>query len=397
MHYTSSINIRQANKNLVKDKPIRILHVVGEMVRAGTETWLMNILRNINRDTFKMDFLVHTSDECSYDKEILNLGSKILPIEASTPWAYAGRFKQILREHGPYDIVHSHVHHFSGYILRLAKEEGVPVRIAHSHLNSSLIESNSKFHRRLYIALTKRWINQYATLGLAVSHQALSDLFNQTQNADPRWQLLFCGIDLTNFRYTVDSNTVRTELGIPSDAFVIGHVGRLHPQKNHDFIIDIAAQVAKREPNMRLLLVGEGSLMSDIKEKVVNKDLEHNVIFTGSRSDIPRLMLGAMDTFIFPSLYEGLGLVLVEAQAAGIPCILSDVVPKEADIVVPLMQRLSLLEPASVWAETILNRREIKSNITQLEALKLIESSLLNIQNSTRKLEECYRMSYKNA
>lgn len=391
MHDTNS-NVQQTDQMLSKHSSIRILHVTGGMPRAGAETWLMNILRNIDRDNFKMDFLVHTTDECAYDKEIRALGSNIISIELSTPWKYGSSFKQVLRKNGPYDIVHSHPHHFSGYVLRLAEQEGVPVRIAQSHLNSSSLESKSSLYRRLYIALTKRWIQKYATVGLAASDQALWDLFDKTSDTDPRWQLLYYGINLGDFRDTVGSAAVRAELGIPWDAFVVGHVGRFHPQKNHHFIVDIAVEIAKREPKMCLLLLGEGSLMPDIKQKLINKGLAHNVIFTGSRPDVARIMLGAMDTFLFPSLYEGLGIVLLEAQAAGLPCIISDVIPEEADVVTPLMQRLSLSEPASVWAENVLATSKTASNIAQPEALELMEKSFFNIETSRKTLERIYRV-----
>ncbi len=386
----------KTTQKLAKKLPIRILHVVGGMVRAGTETWLMHILRNIDRDAFQMDFLVHTNEECAYDAEIRALGSKVIPcLNSSQPWLYARNFQRILGENESYDIIHSHVHHFSGFVLWLAKRAGIPVRIAHSHLDSSVIESKSRLKRRFYTGLTKALIARNATVGLAASRQALEDLFYQTPKTEQRWRLLLCGVNLKPFKDIVDSKEVRTELGIPSDAFVIGHVARFHSQKNHQFVIDIAAEVAKKEPKMRLLLVGEGELVPDIKRKVMQMGLIDRVIFAGIRSDVSRLMMGAMDAFVFPSLYEGLGLVLVEAQAAGLPCILSDVIPEEADIVKPLMQRMSLLQPASAWAEAVLSVRKTE-NITQPQALKLIEQSSFNIQSSLQKLENLYQSCYTN-
>ncbi len=391
MQYT---NLKEQNpkltQKLTKQRPIRILHVVGGMVRAGTETWLMHILRNIDRDAFQMDFLVHTNEECDYDAEIRALGSKVIPcLNSSQPWLYARNFQRILRENEPYDIIHSHVHHFSGVVLWLAKRAGIPVRIAHSHLDSSVVESKSGLYRRLYLGLSKVLIARNATVGLAASNQAKKDLFYQTKTTEQRWQLLPCGINLEPFKHEIDSQRVRAELGIPSDAFVIGHVGRFHPQKNHKFIIDIAAEVAKQEPKMRLLLVGEGDLVADIKKKVMHLGLNDKVIFIGSRSDIPQLMMGAIDAFVFPSLYEGLGLVLVEAQAAGVQCILSDTIPKEADVVKPLMRRMSLLQSACSWAEAILATIETE-NFTKQEVLRCIEQSSFNIKNSLKNLQDVY-------
>lgn len=371
---------------------IRILHVVGGMNRGGIETWLMHILRHIDRDRFRMEFLVHTTQPCAYDKEIRALGGKIIPcLDPSQPRLYARNFKRILREYGPYDIIHSHVHHFSGYVLRLAQQAGVPVRIAHSHNDTSSIQAKAGLYRRLYFVLTKWWIARYATLGLGASRKAVADLFGPVGETDPRWRVLYCGIDLTPFRDFINPVSVRTELGIPADAFVIGHVGRFCEQKNHVFLVDIAAEVAKREPRMRLLLVGDSSLRPDIEQKVAQLGLTDRVIFAGGRSDVPRLMLGAMDVFLLPSLYEGLGLVLLEAQAARLPCIFSDVVPEEADVVKPLVQRLSLSQPASAWAEAVLAAPGAASTITQAEALAGVEKRSFNIETSVKALTQLYR------
>jgi glycosyltransferase involved in cell wall biosynthesis len=393
MHSTSSTDILKTMR-LTKQPPIRILHVVGEMVRAGTETWLMNILRHIDRDRFQMDFLVHTTQPSPYEDEIRALGSKIIPcLNLSRPWIYASNFRRIIREYGPYDIVHSHVHHFSGYVLRLAQEAGVPVRIAHSH--TSELDSQAKLLRRGYLKLMKHWIPRHGTFGLATSRAAAASMFGSSWDADPYKQILHCGVDLARFHDVIDPLAVRAELNIPPDAFVVGHVGRFEQAKNHNLIVDIAAQIAKREPKMRLLLVGDGSLRSDIEQKVTTVGLSDRVIFTGVRSDVPRLMLGAMDVFLFPSLYEGLGLVLVEAQAAGLPCIFSDVVPEEADLVKPLVGRMSLSQPAFAWAEAILATSKAGSAITQAEALKLVEQSPFNIQTSAKELEKLYVEQYQ--
>jgi len=369
----------------------RILHVVGGMSRAGAETWLMHVLRHIDRERFQMDFLVHTTQPCAYDDEICSLGSKVIPcLHPSQPLTYARSFKRILREYGPYDIVHSHVHHFSGYVLRIAKQAGVPVRIAHSHNDTSSLQAEAGWARRLYLALTQQWILCYATLGLGCSVEAAADLFGADWKADPRWRVLYCGIDLTPFQNFVDRLAVRAELGVPADAFVIGHIGRFVEQKNHVFLLDIAAEVAKREPRMYLLLVGDGSLRPEIEQKVDWLGLSDRVIFAGIRPDVPRLMLGAMDVFVLPSLHEGLPLVLMEAQAAGLPCIFSDVVSEEADIAKPLMQRVALSQPTSKWAKAVLSIRNTSLYLNHREALKLVEQSSFNVWTSIKNLEKLY-------
>ena len=369
----------------------RILHVVGGMNRGGIETWLMHLLRHIDRDHFQMDFLVHTEQPCPYDDEARDLGSKIIPcLDPSKPWLYARNFKQILGEYGPYDIVHSHVHHFSGYVLYLAKQAGVAVRIAHSHNDKSALESKSGLYRRLYLALTKWWIARYATVGLGCSRKASANLFGSDWESDPRWQVFYCSIDLKDFNHLVDSATVRAKFGIPRDAFVIGHVGRFEKQKNHTFLVEIAAEVAKQEPKMRLLLVGDGPLRSQIEQRVNQMGLADLVIFAGVQPNVPQLMLGGMDAFLLPSLHEGLPVVGIEAQAAGLPFILSDVITEEVDQVKPLIKRLSLSQCASEWAKAVLESPSLKSLYPQAESLTSMENSPFNIAYSVQDLTKIY-------
>ena len=400
MQYANSTDMaKQKNQTpSAKKSAIRILQVVGGMNRGGIETWLMHVLRNIDRDRFQMDFLVHTEKPCPYDDEVRALGSKIIPcLKPSKPWLYASNFNRIWEEYGPYDIVHSHVHYFSGYVLYLAKQAGVTLRIAHSHNDTSSAEAKAGLARRLYLTLMKFLIARYATLGFGCSCKAATDLFEPSWEKDGRWQILYYGIDLTSFCQPVDPIAVRSELGIPVDAFVIGHVGRFEEQKNHRFLIDIVAEIAKREPKMHLLLIGDGSMRSAIEQKVVQKGLANHVTFAGLRPDVPRLMLGAMDLFLLPSIHEGLGLVLIEAQAAGLPCVFSDVVPEEVDLVKPLVQRISLSKSATDWAEAIVTMRDAASAIAQTNALAVVENSHFNIAKSVQNLTEVYEANTLSA
>lgn len=371
---------------------IRILHVVGGMNRGGVETWLMHLLRNIDRRHFRMDFLVHTDQPCAYDEEIHRLGSKIIPcMHPSFPWSYARNFKNVVREFGPYHVLHSHVHHYSGYVLRLAHRAGVPVRIAHSHNDTAILRVGTGLMRYLYLLLMEWSIRHYGTIGLACSNRAGTALFRgPVQNGWP-WRVVSYAIDLTPFQTYGDSSGigVRAELSIPVDALVVGHVGRFDQQKNHAFMIEIAGELARRERNMSLLLIGDGPLRSDIERRVAKARLTDRVFFTGIRSDVPRLM-SAMDAFLFPSLYEGLGLVFVEAQAAGLPCVVADVVPEEADVVKDLIWRMSHSRPPSAWAEAILAARSPKRSIAQSQALAQVRASPFNIQTAAKQIEEFY-------
>ncbi|HEY3296728.1 MAG TPA: glycosyltransferase [bacterium] len=371
-------------------RPLRILHVVGGMGRGGAEMWLMHMLRGMDRSHFRMDFLVHTEKPCAFDEEIRALGSQVIPcMHPHQPLVYAANFRRIAAEHGPYDIVHSAVHHFSGYVLRLAAHCGIPGRIAHSHNSSSGMDTPNRLTRRLYFGVMEHWVRKYATAGLACSSPAAAALFGENWLADPRWRVHYPSTDLSPFRQSVDRASVRVEFGIPEDAFVIGHVGRFDHQKNHPFVIAMAEETLRQDENAWFLLVGDGPRRTEIQQKAAHSPYRHRIVFAGSRSDVPRLMLGAMDVFALPSLHEGLPLVLVEAQAAGLPVIISDVITPEAGVVKPLVSRLSLSQSAAEWAAEMLSwRRRDKPEPAQ--ALAEIAASPFHLENAKVNLARVY-------
>lgn len=371
-------------------KPVRILHVVGGMNRAGVEMWLMNILRRIDRTQFQMDFLVFSDQNYAFSDEINLLGSRIIPCtELSRPWIYAADFKRIVQRYGPYDIIHSHSHYFGGFAIWLAKQNNIPIRIIHSHLDSSLYESQLSFSRLIYRSVMKWLIGRYANYRIACSEKAAADLFGASWNRGGK--IFPYGIDLIPFEQSIDASKLRAELNIPADAFVIGHVGRFDTQKNHTFLLDIFAEVVKKYPNVRLLAVGDGILRPDIEQKIDRLNLRDYVILTGVRSDTGQLMQSVMDVFLFPSLYEGLSLVTLDAQAAGLPCVFSDVVSEKADIVTSLMHRMSLNQPISDWVEKVLSLKNEKiSGDQKLESLNAMKKSRFNVDNNVQELSDLY-------
>lgn len=371
-----------------RSRPCRVLHILGSLNRGGAETWLLHALRHMDRSEVAMDFLVHQAEPGVYEDEVRTYGSQIHRcLNPQKLWQYGRQLKTILTEHGPYDAVHSHVHFYSGHILRIARRCGVPMRIAHSHNDTSHFDNQAGLARRAYLRLMSYWLNQNATHGLAASGKAAVSLFGANWENDPRYQILFCGVDLQPFQQTIDDDKIRAEFGWSDEHLVLGHVGRFDEQKNHPFLLQIFAEVARRRTEARLLLVGVGDLQSKIKALASELNLTDRVAFAGTRPDVPRLMLGAMDAFLLPSLFEGLPLVLVEAQAAGLPCFVSDVIAPETTLVEPLMHKLSLQSPPTAWADAILTEQH---RFARDLAFGLVERSPLNIQNSARALHDLY-------
>jgi glycosyltransferase involved in cell wall biosynthesis len=368
-------------------RPLRILHTVGSLNRGGAETWLMHVLRHIDREQFQLDFLVETTEPATYDDEARAFGSRIIPCpHTNRPWQYGRDFKRLMREYGPYDIIHSHIHNYSGYVMRLAHAVGVPIRIVQSHTDRTSLWAQASLPRRAYIKLMQHWVHRYATHGLGVSKKAANSQFGPDWSADPRFRVLYCGIDLTPYAIPIDRTAVRASLGIPPDAFVIGHVGRFVDIKNHTFLVDIAAEVARRHSNTYLLLIGDGELRPAIEQQVAHEGLADRAII-GPQPEVPPLLRGAMDVFVLPSHFEGLPIVGMEAQTAGLPMVISDVVSDEMDVLHPLIQRLSLTQPVSVWADAVLAARPME----QAAALHNMQQSPFNIQTNIGHLEQLYR------
>jgi glycosyltransferase involved in cell wall biosynthesis len=333
---------------------MRILQVVGSLNRGGAETWLTQLLKHIDRTQFPIDFVVHTVQPGAYDKEVTALGSRIFPcLEPSNPFRYAINFHRILKSYGAYDCVHIHVHHFSGLVLMLAALHGIPVRIVHSHSDTRNIDHQASFLRKIYLAGMNALIQKFATHGIAVTENAALAMFSKKWKTDPRWNVFPLAIDLHPFSQEVDKNSVRAEFGIAPNLWVVGHVGRFVAVKNHCFLVDIAEHLCADASSILFLLVGDGPLRHEIESLVSSRGLSEHFLFAGIRTDVPRIMKGAMDCFVLPSILEGLPMALLEAQAAGLHCVVSADVSSEGDIGSSAVTRVALSEPAEVWAHCL--------------------------------------------
>ncbi|CAG9620734.1 glycosyltransferase family 1 protein [Sutcliffiella rhizosphaerae] len=326
--------------------PIRVLHTVVNMNRGGAETLLMNLYRNIDRKKIQFDFL--TSKPGVFDEEIKSLGGTVYRIPYVTDVGHKGYVKALnhfFMVHPEYTIVHSHMDKMSGLVLKAAKENNIKHRIAHSHNTSS--EGNALV--KIYKWFIGKEISNNATHYLACSNQAAKWLYRKKAN---KARIIRNGIIPEEFIYSpIYREQIRAEFGLNNSAFVMGHIGRFNVQKNHTFLLDIFSKVVSKDKSAYLLLVGDGALRKDLEKKINQLKIEKNVIFAGVRSDISRILHG-IDLFVFPSLHEGLPVTLIEAQGASVPCLISDVITREVDMGLNLIQFLSLNNKEK-WIEHI--------------------------------------------
>ena len=354
---------------------VRVLQCVNNMHRAGLETMLMNYYRSIDKTCVQFDFLTHRPFRSDYDDEIESLGGKIYYAPRLMPQNYRAYFaymKEFFSEHPEYRIVHSHIDSMSYLPLLAAKKAGVPVRIAHSH--STGIDLDLKYPLKQYF---RHQLTKVTTHNFACGEKA--------------GEFLFRGKEFTVIPNAVDSassyydETVRTckreELGI-FDKLVIGHVGRMTYPKNHEFLLRLFAEISKLRSNAVLLLIGTGEKEDKLKKMTAELGIDQSVMFLGNRGDVNELYQ-AMDIFVLPSHFEGIPLVGVEAQFAGLPCLFSDGVPKELCFSDTCRFR-SLSEPMSVWVDDVF---ELTSNSNRNA---IIASSPYDIKNAVGELQSRY-------
>lgn len=367
---------------------LKVLQVVGQMSRGGVETWLMQVLRNLDRARVSMEFLVLNPDRGDFDDEIERLGAAIVRGPSpSRPLAFARRLAGLLHARGPYHVVHSHVHHFSGIVLAVAHRAGVPIRIAHVHMDSATLDLRASAPRRLYLRLTEAAVRRHATHGFAVSEAAAASLFGPRWREDERFEVTRCGLDFSAFRAPAGIAAVRDELGVPREALVFGHVGRFDAWKNQAFLLHVLAAALRRDARATLVLVGDGPLRAEVAAKAQELGLADRVVFTGLRADVPRV-LRALDVFVFPSLHEGLPLVALEAQAAGLPLVVADHLTRELTVLPDLFTWLPLAAPHAAWADAAL--AAVRRRAPAAAAVAALESSEFSLARSMSGLLAAY-------
>ena len=376
----------------IMERPIRILQVCGIMNRGGIETMLMNLFRRIDRNQIVFDFMVHSEEEGEYDEEIKALGGNIYNVPSyngKNHFSYKKKWNKFFEEHKEYAIVHGHVRSTAGIYLKIAKEHGC-VTIFHSH--------NTKTSGHGIEVLVKEFWQYrgryYTDYFFACGQEAGEWLFGKKIVSGKRFYLVKNAIDVEKFAYdSKKREQLRKEMGL-TEKYVVGNVGSFTTQKNHDFLLKAFREARNLRENAVLYLVGQGPLKEEIVKSIADLGLQDDVILAGTTSSVQDAYL-IMDVFAFPSLHEGLPLVLIEAQATGVPCVVSkDRVTPEVKVTNSI-EFLSLDEGVKVWGSRVLEveARGRKSHLKEVvDAGYDVEQTALWLRGFYLKIAEGTKM-----
>ncbi len=373
--------------------PIRILHSVGHLSRGGIENWLFQMVSHMDRSRFEHHVLVRTKAEEPFTRAFLDAGIPVIPIvSVKSPHTFYREFSLVLREHGPYDVLHAHGFSFlTIQALLFAKLQGIRVRMLHGHNDLRPKLAHARALYKAYVSVSLWAIQRLANAGAACSSMAAEWTFG------PKWKTrkppveLMIGIDLDPCFQPHDPD-LRSRLGIPPDRFVIAQIGRYSPAKNHGFTVEIAAELARRKLPFHMLLIGAGAGRPGIKQRIIDAGLEDYCTWLSDSEEVPAILRSVVDLQILPSIHEGLGLVLVEAQAAGAPSLVSDTVTREGVIDPDLVQFLPIDRGSGVWADAIV--QQLHSTVRpQIDAAhkQLMLASRFNIQRNVTQLSRIYQ------
>ncbi len=332
----------------------RLLCIVANLNQGGAETFLMKMYRNIDREKYQFDFCIMSDVNGKYEEEAISLGSKLyrIPPKSQNPIKSFLSLKNIVKENGYECVIRVNEHSLSVIDLIAAKMGGAKKLIMRSS-NADSGSAKSRFLHKMFLFLP----HNIPDVMIAPSTKAALYTFGKKNVESGKVKIVKNGLPVDEFVFNAtDREKLRKELNLENN-FVVGHVGRFQKQKNHKFLLEVFNEIAKKKENARLVLVGgNGELLDDTKNQVKEFSLEDKVIFLGNRSDVPKL-LGAFDILVFPSFFEGMPNVVIEAQAASLPCVISDTITDEADIT-GMVEYYSLEKTAEEWAEKALLQAE---------------------------------------
>lgn len=337
-------------------KVIRAAQIIGKMMGGGVESVVMNYYRHIDKSKIQFDFIIDEDSTVVPREEIESMGGKIYtvpPYQKITE--YIPALTKLFKENG-YQIVHSHLNTLSVFPLYAAKKAGVPVRIAHNHSTAGKGETKKNILKYTLRPFAKLNATHYAACGKYAGEW----LFGSQTVKKNKVMIFNNAVDVDKFKYNETiRNKIRNSLGI-TDKFVVGHIGRFVTVKNHKFLVDLFSEIHSSNPNSVLMLIGQGNIKNQIKEYAHKLDLDKCVMFLGQRKDVAELYQ-AMDVFVLPSFYEGLPVVGVEAQIAGLPCVFSSAVTKEI-LMTPNSVMLDLDSGIEKWKNVVLSSQNARLN-----------------------------------
>lgn len=362
---------------------LRVAQAIGSLNIGGSQIFVMNLYRNIDRNKVQFDFIVDHPNELYLANEIEKLGGRVFticPFKGTNLFLYKKQWRELLVSHPEWTILHSHVRSTASLYIPVAHSLGIKT-IIHSHSTAESRNPTALIKRLLEFPLRYQ-----ADYFFSCSDDAGRWLFGNKLVNQGRVVIVPNAIDALSFKFDAGiRESVRSELNIDDGAFVMGHVGRMVPVKNHEFILRVFQQVHARNGNSKLLLIGDGPDRKNLEKLSSELGINDSVIFAGLRGDINRC-LQAMDLFIMPSLYEGFPVSLLEAQASGLPCVVSDVITMETDVCFEAIQRLSLQDELGMWVETCC-RKEIHF---REEAYKSVLESGFDVHVNSMKIQEYY-------
>ena len=366
--------------------PIRVLEVYRQMGRGGAETMMMNLYRRMDKSIVQLDFVVHSSDPGYYSKEIERYGGRIYSVpefKIINIIGYINAWRKLLSAHPEWKVVHGHIGFPAAIYLLIAKQYGI-FTIAHSH---SVGPPEINIHNMLYKLFS--WPTRYvANCFLGCSTEAGIARYGDRIANSPLYENMPNAINLEDFSFCLSvRNEVRRELGLQPNQLCIIHVGRITSAKNPPMLLAVFKAVIEQNPLAQCLWVGTGELESIYREEIERIGFQNRIRMIGSRSDIPRLLMAA-DCFLFPSLWEGLPVSVIEAQATGLPCVISDTISKEV-MVSDLIEWHSLSENAYLWASRCLYLASKYSN-NRCSPIAEIRSAGYDIKESADWLTKYY-------
>lgn len=365
------------------EEPIRILHVLGGVSLGGAESRIMDLYRCIDREKIQFDFLVHTNEQGYYEEEIKKLGGRLYRVprfRLYNIFAYRKALRDFFAKHHDFRAVHGHMTSTAAIYLPIAKKYGIPMTIAHAR--SAGVDKGPK---GLLTRLMRKPLPHKCDKMFACSRLAGESVFGKKNVSAGTVEIVPNAIDVRPFCYREEMRKeMRRALSL-EDKFVISHVGRFHYAKNHEYLLDVFAEIVKREENAALLLLGEGGRMAEMKQKAAALGITDKTIFCGNQKETWKYYQ-AMDFFVFPSRFEGLPGTVIEAQSAGLRCLISDAIAEET-VITELAVCKSIAESPAEWAEYILANREYE----RTDRYEQIVAAGFDVRTQAKWYEQLYR------